>query len=140
MKDAKQQIETLVKLAKKHDLIPMWTHFYRADNWGFKKLGLTSCLLVNPSFEPISRGISVVSTKDNGSKINGRLLSIKRAFKAAISDKYQKEVIATKEILDYDYKTSDYKSERFTNNNPVNVTNSIERDRLKHKKVKVNLA
>lgn len=99
MKSTKQQIDTLFGMAKERGLSPMWTHFYRETELKradpttgevvtetVKSLAATACILLDAELNPVSRGLSLVSLKDNGDKAYGRLLSLKRAYNAAASE------------------------------------------------------
>jgi hypothetical protein len=77
----------------------MWSHYYRTNKRGQKVLAATSCVLLNENLKPVSRGIAVVSLKDNGAKAYGRLLSLKRAFRVVASDKVDTtELLSTRKI------------------------------------------
>jgi hypothetical protein len=89
----KKQIETLFTMAKDRGLSPMWSHYYRTNKKGFRVLGATSCILLNADLKPVSRGVSVVSVRDNGAKAYGRLLSLKRAFRVIASEKVDTTVV-----------------------------------------------
>lgn len=102
MNKTEKQIDTLFTMAKERGLAPMWTHYYRKRIDGkkeYKTLAATTCILLDSDLKPVSRGISVVSVKDNGAKAFGRLLSLKRAFKVVASDKVTPaELLSTSKI------------------------------------------
>ena len=102
MDKTKKQIETLFTMAKERNLSPMWTHFYRTRKDGeneYKTLAATACVLLNSDLKPVSRGIAVVSVRDNGAKAYGRLLSLKRAFKVVASTKVAAgELVSTRNV------------------------------------------
>ena len=85
MRAIKKQIATLLTVAQSRGLSPMFTHYYRTTPLGQKVLAATSCVLLE-DLTPVSRGMSVVSTKDIGDKAFGRYLSLQRAFGAAMSN------------------------------------------------------
>jgi hypothetical protein len=76
-----QKVEYVRGLVKRAGLTPMWTHYY-ATRKGGRVLKATSCCLLNESGLVASRGVAVVSRKDNGDKATGRYLSIRRAYQA----------------------------------------------------------
>lgn len=99
MNKTNKKIDTLFTMAKERGFSPMWSHYYRTNKKGQKVLAATSCVLLNEDLNPVSRGISVVSVRDNGAKAFGRLLSLKRAFRVLASDKVDMaEVISISKI------------------------------------------
>jgi len=86
--DYKKKTGALIKLVKDQGYTTMFTHFYEPDPMGDgngKVLVGTTCIILNASFFPMSRGNSAVSWQDRPSKAVGRYLSLKRAIDAIYS-------------------------------------------------------
>jgi len=82
------------------DTIPIWSHYYRVTCKGQKELAATSCVLISKAdFHPISKGMAVVSSRDNGDKVIGRWLSLQRACEGMLEKKDSQEKIRTKQTI-----------------------------------------
>jgi hypothetical protein len=83
----KTKLDKLVTRAKQHhDLIPMFTHFNEMTPDG-AVIRATSCILFEKNMKSLeagvkSKGISLVSGQDNGSKVAGKATAIHRALQA----------------------------------------------------------
>lgn len=140
MRSSKKQIDTLFTMSKERGLSPMWTHYYRTNKKGERILAATTCVLLDKDCNPVSRGISVVSKRDNGEKAYGRCLSIKRAYSAAMTDKVPvfdeepDQFISTKGIEGFDVFLS---SKALTCKTDDNELTDLEVDRIEKKRGKL---
>lgn len=130
-----KQIDTLFTKAKERGYTPMWTHYYRTRKCGeneCKTLAATTCILLNSDLKPVSRGIAVVSVRDNGAKAYGRSLSLKRAFKVVASTKVAAgELVST---LNVDGLSGSCRlHERLDPQNWETFVTELEYDRIIHK-------
>lgn len=85
MKKTEGRIEGLVAMVKKLGLVPMFTHFKVRATEDQRRIVATACDLVDSDYNTVARGLSVVSVNDNPVKSQGRYISLRRAFRALMT-------------------------------------------------------
>lgn len=100
--DKKAELENLIQSVKAIGLRPMFTHYYEDLEFDWfhgeceesqERLAATSCVLLDENGTAVAKGIALISFDDNGSKLEGRLLSLGRA-KQAFDDQKDRFPIA----------------------------------------------
>ena len=128
----KNEIERTIRDIKGKATV-MFTHYYRQSDPGTKSLIASSCIIMDEDYRALARGWSLVSKKDNPSKIEGRFISMTRAMAALKSNSNlfpvrRREAVRVRRILSREFlgKKLEWKGEILPK-----TLSTIENERIK---------